>query len=178
MNETHRFQVSISCWRLWNHIDEYLQNTGGMFWVYCTVAPRRQPPRYHDHFNAVFPIPWCITFWFTNATTPVSRPRPQSSCYKTANRAPRKTTTIFYRYPYAGKLVNCQQQFAQLLHVVLKRCKYRDVGVSASAVWRNKLIMETRLEFVLRHRLFPLCDFIVQVMAARKTNLNNFQSSI
>ena len=56
--------------------------------------------------------------------TPVSRPQPQSSCYKTANRAPRSTTTIFYRYPYAGKLVTCQQQFPQLHHV-LKHRGYR-----------------------------------------------------
>ena len=33
----------------------------------------------------------CITFCFTNATTLVIRPRPQSSCYKAANRAPRNT---------------------------------------------------------------------------------------
>ena len=77
------------------------------------VAPRRRPHHYHDHFNAVF-LMLIHYFCFTNATTPVSRPRPQSSCYKTANRAPSNTTSIFYRYSYAGKLVTCQQQFAQL----------------------------------------------------------------
>jgi len=60
--------------------------------------------------------------------------RDQSSCCKTGNRTLRNTTTIFYRYPYAGKLVTCQQQFTQLHHVVLKHRRYRDVGVSASAV--------------------------------------------
>jgi len=44
-----------------------------------------------------------ITFCFTNVTS--TRPRPHSSCYKTANRAPRNTTNIFYRYPYAEKVV-------------------------------------------------------------------------
>jgi len=58
---------------------------------------------------------------------------------KTANRAPRNTTTysILYRYPYAGKVVTRQQQFPQLHHVVLKHRGYRDVGVSASAVSAN-----------------------------------------
>jgi len=46
-------------------------------------------------------------------------------------------TTIFCRCPYAGKLVTCQQQFAQLHHVVLKHRRYKDVGVSASAVGAN-----------------------------------------
>jgi len=71
----------------------------------------------------------------------VSRPRPQYSCYKTANRALRDTATIIYRHPYAGNWsgLTYQQQFAQLHHVVLivKHRGYRDVGVSACAVSAN-----------------------------------------
>ena len=37
----------------------------------------------------------------------------------------RNTTTIYYWYPYTEKLVTCQQQFAQLHHVVLKHRGYR-----------------------------------------------------
>jgi len=46
-------------------------------------------------------------------------------------------TTVFYRYPYAGKLATCQQQLAQVHHVVLKHREYRDVGVIAGAVSAN-----------------------------------------
>jgi len=38
----------------------------------------------------------------------------------------RYTTTVFYRYLYAGKLVTCQQQFVQLHHVVLNYCGNKD----------------------------------------------------
>ena len=41
--------------------------------------------------------------------------------WRWSNRTPRNTTTIFYRYPYVGKLVTCQQQFSQLHHVALKQ---------------------------------------------------------
>jgi len=84
---------------------------------------------------------------FTNATPPVCRPWPQSSCYKTANRAPRNTSTICYRYSYAGKLVTCQQQFAQLHHVDLKHRGCRDVGVSASAVCANVMLQTYNVNF-------------------------------
>jgi len=55
MNETHWFQVSISCWKL-ETISIYVHKTPVEYFEY-TVAPRRWPLRYHDHFNAVFPIP-------------------------------------------------------------------------------------------------------------------------
>jgi len=87
------------------------------------MAPCGRPPRYHNPFNAVFPMlmHYLLFHSFTIAIIPVSRQRSQSSCYKTAIRTPHKHDHIFYRYPYAGKLVNCQQQFAKLHHVVLKK---------------------------------------------------------
>jgi len=106
MNEAHRFQVSISCWRL-ETISINVHKTPVECFEY-TVAPGRRPSYYHDPFNAVLPMLMHYVC-FTNATTPVCRTGPHSSCYETANRAPRNTTTIFYRYPYARKLVNCQQ---------------------------------------------------------------------
>ena len=90
MNEAHRFQVSISCSRL-ETISINVHKTPMECFEY-TMAPRRRPSRYHDHFNAVLPM-LMDYFCLTNATAPVSRPRPQSSSYKTANRAPRNTTT-------------------------------------------------------------------------------------
>ena len=44
MNESHWFQVSINVHKTPMECFEY------------TLAPRRRPPRYHGHFNAVFPI--------------------------------------------------------------------------------------------------------------------------
>jgi len=54
MNETRWFQVSVSCWRL-ETISINVLKTPVEYFEY-TAAPRRWPPRYHDHFNAVFPI--------------------------------------------------------------------------------------------------------------------------
>ena len=54
MNETHLFQISISCWRV-----ETISIKVHKIPVECfqyTVAPRRRPPRYRDHVNAVFPM--------------------------------------------------------------------------------------------------------------------------
>ena len=90
MNETRWFQVSFSCSRL-ETISINVHKTPVECFEY-TVEPRRRPPSYHEHFDAVFPMLMHCLF-FTNATTPESRPRPQSSCYKTANRTPRNTTT-------------------------------------------------------------------------------------
>ena len=139
----------------WNHIDKCFE---------YTVAPGRRPrPLYHDNFNTVLPM-LMHYFCFTNATTPVSRPRPQSSCYKTAHRAPRNRTTTFYWYSYAGKLVTCQQQFAELHHVDLKHRECRDAGVSASAVSANVLLQTYNANFsaictVLRTSTFSVVWF-------------------
>ena len=154
------FQVSISCWRLETISINVHENTSGMLWIYS--GSRRQPPRYHDQLT-LSSLCQCIAFCFTKATTPVSRPRPKSSCYKTANRTPRNTTTIFYRYPYVGKLVTCQQHYVVL---ILKHRGYRDAGVSASAVnanvtWTN-LYCKLFWNLYCRYRLFLLCGFIVQ----------------
>ena len=54
MNEAHGFQVSISCWRH-ESISINVHKTPVECFEY-TVAPRQRPPRYHDHFNAIFPM--------------------------------------------------------------------------------------------------------------------------
>jgi len=48
------FQVSISCWRL-DTISINFHKTPVEYFEY-TVAPRRRSPRYHDHFNPIFPM--------------------------------------------------------------------------------------------------------------------------
>jgi len=101
MNENHWFQVSISGWRL-ETISINVDKTPVECFEYA-VAPRRRPPRYHDRFNAVFPM--LLPF--------VSPTRPQSSCYKTAHRTPRNTTTYSISiHPSAGKLATCQHSAA------------------------------------------------------------------
>ena len=74
----------------WNRIDKFSQNSGGMIWIYSGIPSTTTPLSRHSTLTRSS-LCWCITFCFTNATNPVSRPRPQSSCYKTANRAPRDT---------------------------------------------------------------------------------------
>jgi len=128
-----------------------------------TVATHRRPPRYHDHFNAVLPM-LIHYLCFTNATTQVSRPRPQSSCCKTANRAPRDTTTIFNWYSYAGKPVTRQQQFPQPHHFDLKHRGYRNVGVSASTASANVTFQTYNVSFsgiCTTDIEFFHCDFMV-----------------
>jgi len=44
-------------------------------------------------------------------------------------------------------LLTCQQQFAQLHHVVLKRREYRDAGVTASAVSANATLQTHNVNF-------------------------------
>ena len=127
-----------------------------------TVTPRRRPPHYHNHFNAVFPM----SLPYVSLTRPpASRPWPQSSCYKTVNRILRNTTTIFYRYPFAGKLVTCQQQFALLHHVVLKHrgCRLcrRECKRSECQCDVTNSYCKLFWNLLYRHRLFPLCHFIV-----------------
>ena len=53
-NKTHWFHVSISWWRL-ETVSINVHKTPVECFEY-TVAPRRWPPCYHDHFNAVFPM--------------------------------------------------------------------------------------------------------------------------
>ena len=48
------FQVSVSCWRL-ESISINFNKTPVDYFQY-TLAPHRQPPRYHDRFNAVSPV--------------------------------------------------------------------------------------------------------------------------
>jgi len=152
MYETHWFQVSIFCWRL-ETISINVNKTRVECFEY-TVASRRRSPSYHDQFNAVFPM-LMHYFCFTNATTPVSRPRPHSSCYKTANRAPRNTTTIFYPHPHAGKLATCQQQFAQLHHVILKQIV--DAGSAATEVSRVNiwLLLSSTSIYTIKTKIVP-----------------------
>jgi len=54
MNETHRFQVFISCLRLETTPINF-NKTPVEYFEYI-LAPRRRSPRYHDYFNAVFPV--------------------------------------------------------------------------------------------------------------------------
>jgi len=161
MNEVHGFQVFISSWRL----ETMLMNVHKtpMEYFEYTVALHPLPPSYHDHFNAVLPM-LLHYFCFTNATTQVSRPRPQYSCCKTANRVPRNTTTIFNWYSYAGKLVTYQQQFAQLHYVDLKHRGYRDVGVSARTASANVMLQTYNVSFSGIRTTdidFFRCDFMV-----------------
>jgi len=51
MNETHWFQISISCWRL-ETISIHVHKTLVQCFEYA-VAPHRRPPRHHDRLNAV-----------------------------------------------------------------------------------------------------------------------------
>jgi len=134
MNETHWFQSLHFLLETWDHIDKCSQNTGGMFLIYS--GTRRPPPRYRDRFNAVFPMLMHYLL-FHQRNHPGIQTAATVQLFKAANRAPRNTTTIFYRYSYARKLVTCQQQCAQLHHAVLKHRKYRDVGVRACAVSAN-----------------------------------------
>jgi len=54
MNEAHRFQVSISRWRL-ETVSIIVHKSQVECFEY-TVAPRRRPSRYHEHLNAVLPV--------------------------------------------------------------------------------------------------------------------------
>jgi len=83
MNETHWFQVSISCRRL-ETVSINVHKTPVECFE-CTVAPVDDHPAITTSLTR-FSL-------FTIASTPVSSLRPQSSCYKTANRAQRNTTT-------------------------------------------------------------------------------------
>jgi len=60
------FKSLISCWRLENILLN-VHKTPVECFEYM-MAPGRQPPRYHDRFNAVLPV-LMYYFCFTNVTT-------------------------------------------------------------------------------------------------------------
>ena len=107
--------------------------------------PRRQPSAITTTLTRSS-LCYCITFCFTNMTTPVSRPRPQSSCYKTANRTPRDTTIIFYWYPsvvhgYGNFAVLIQYETFSWIPYPIHIRKFKNYGLRCPIqIWNRSLI--------------------------------------
>jgi len=145
----------------WNHIDKCSQNTGGMFWIYSGTPSTTT--RYHDQFNPVF-LKW-ITF--LSLTRPPRYPGRGHSPAVTKLLIEHRVTRPPYfigilswktgnlsaaicsaasRCPEASWIQGCRRECKR------SKCQCQEKNSYWKLFWN----------VYCQHRLYPLCDFVVQ----------------
>ena len=161
MNETHWFQVCISCWRL-ETVSVNVHETPMECFEY-TVAPRRQPSLYHDQFNEVFPM--LIHYLFVSLTRPPGYPdRNHSPAVTKLLIQHRVTRPHILSVSLRWKIGDLSAAICSVASCCPETSRIQGCGrawLRASADSANvtyKIILETLLEFVLPTSIFSVAS--------------------